>query len=119
MRDNQGVTMKRWCRFRVTSFPTNHRDFIESKTADKPDNIFLKDPTTSSIKEVDSKCKSFKSTEIKEQIFLASPLDDSFYFLKAISGNGEKFKVHFLTEDITKENLDLWKRSNKQHLSQV
>ena len=87
--------------------------------ADKPDNIFLKDPITSSIKEVDSKCKSFKSTEITEQIFLASLLDDSFHFLKAISGNGEKFKVHFLTEDITKENLDRWKRSNKQHLSQV
>lgn len=31
-----------------------------------------------------------------------------FYYLKVISGNGEKFKVHFLTEDITKQTLGQW-----------
>ena len=50
-----------------------------------------------SLKEVESKSKSFESTEITKESFLASLPDDSFYYLKAISGNGEKFKVHFLT----------------------
>ena len=75
--------------------------------AHKPDN-FLKDLISSAIKEVESKSKSFESTEITKESFLASLPDDSFYYLKAISGNGEKFKVHFLTEDITKENLEQW-----------
>ena len=91
----------------MTSFPTNHRDFYQIKMADKPDN-FLKDLISSAIKEVESKSKSFESTEITKESFLASLPDDSFYYLKAISGNGEKFKVHFLTEDITKENLEQW-----------
>ncbi|XP_048588880.1 uncharacterized protein LOC125572422 [Nematostella vectensis] len=34
--------------------------------------------------------------------------DDSFYYLKSISGNRENFKAHVLTEDITEENLELW-----------
>ena len=91
----------------VTSFPTNHRDFYQIKMADKPNN-FLKDLISSAIKEVESKRKSFESTQITKESFLASLPDDSFYYLKAISGNGEKFKVHFLTEDITKENLEQW-----------
>ena len=91
----------------MTSFPTNHRDFYQIKMADKPDN-FLKDLISSAIKEVESKRKSFESTQITKESFLASLPDDSFYYLKAISGNGEKFKVHFLTEDITKENLEQW-----------
>ena len=91
----------------MTSFPTNHRDFYQIKMADKPDK-FLKDLISSAIKEVESKSKSFESTEITKESFLASLPDDSFYYLKAISGNGEKFKVHFLTEDITKENLEQW-----------
>ena len=85
----------------MTSFPTNHRDFYQIKMADKPDN-FLKDLISSAIKEVESKSKSFESTEITKESFLASLPDDSFYYLKA------KFKVHFLTEDITKENLEQW-----------
>ena len=93
----------------MTSFPTNHRDFYQIKMADKPDN-FLKDLISSAIKEVESKSKSFESTEITKESFLASLPDDSFYYLKAINiaGNGEKFKVHFLTKDITKENLEHW-----------
>ena len=66
------------------------------------------DLISSAIKEVESKRKSFESTQITKESFLASLPDDSFYYLKAISGNGEKFKVHFLTEDITKENLEQW-----------
>lgn len=57
MCDNQSVTMKRSCRFRMTSFPTNHRDFIKIKMADRPDNSFVKDLITSAIKEVYSTCK--------------------------------------------------------------
>ena len=72
----------------MTSFPTNHRDFYQIKMADKPDN-FLKDLISSAIKEVASKIKSFESTEITKESFLASLPDDSFYYLKAISGNGE------------------------------
>lgn len=76
--------------------------------ADKPDNSFVKDLITSAITEVDSNCKSFESTEITKESFQASLPDDSFYCIKAILWNGEKFKVHFLTEDITKQNLGQW-----------
>lgn len=60
--------------------------------ADKPDN-FLKDLISSAIKEVESKRKSFESTQITKESFLASPPDDSFYYLKATSGNGDITKI--------------------------
>ncbi|XP_048589237.1 uncharacterized protein LOC116618843 [Nematostella vectensis] len=76
------------------------------KMADKPD--FLKDLISSAIKEVHSKKRSFELSEITDEYFLASLPDDSFYYLKSISGNRENFKAHVLTEDITEENLELW-----------
>ena len=71
-------------------------------------NFALKDLIEFAIEEVETKRTLFESTNIEKEQFLATLPDDCFYHVTPICGNEAQHKVHFLTEEITEENLQQW-----------